>query len=128
MTTDTYNPMKAPNPEEWLALDEHQRIQLVKQYHKANCEDLAVEAEEAHAAIHVVVENQLAMAEEPVPATLARLTRQGLNRHDALHAIAAVLSEQVYELSQGEDSAQSLKRLRRRLEKLTAKRWRKGQW
>ncbi|MBY4678850.1 hypothetical protein [Marinobacterium arenosum] len=128
MTTDAYNPMKAPNPEAWLALDEQERIQRVKQFHMAHLEDVPAGSEDMHAMMHVVVENQLAMGEEPVPVTLARLTRQGLDRHDAVHAVAAVLSEQMHELSRGEDSALSLKRFRRRLEKLTAKRWRKGQW
>jgi hypothetical protein len=46
----------------------------------------------AHAANHVIVENQLAMGDATVvPATLARLMQEGLDRHDAIHAIGSVL-------------------------------------
>ena len=46
----------------------------------------------AHAATHVIVENQAAMGDVTVvPATLDRLMREGLDRHDAIHAIGSVL-------------------------------------
>ena len=42
---------------------------------------------------HAIVENQIALGSElPVAATLARLIRQGLSRHEELHAIASVLA------------------------------------
>jgi hypothetical protein len=45
-----------------------------------------------HAAAHVLVENQVAMSDATVvPVTLNRLMREGLDRHDAIHAIASVL-------------------------------------
>jgi hypothetical protein len=44
-----------------------------------------------HAVIHVVVENQLALGEEVVVETLARLQREGLGRHDGVHAIGSFL-------------------------------------
>jgi len=28
-----YDPLEAPDPEEWLELDEHERIELVRDYH-----------------------------------------------------------------------------------------------
>jgi hypothetical protein len=40
---------------------------------------------------HVIVENQIAMGDATVvPATLNSLMREGLNRHDAIHAIASI--------------------------------------
>lgn len=42
-----------------------------------------------HVCMHVVIENQLADANPPeVIETLDRLTREGLSRHEAIHAIA----------------------------------------
>ncbi len=52
-------------------------------------------AENVHSVLHVIVENQLAMNAEPVPATIARLTRQGLSRHEAIHATGAVFDWRV---------------------------------
>ena len=83
---------------------------------------------EAHASIHVIVENQIAMAFEPVPATVAKLIRQGLSRHEAIHAVGAVLSGEIWQLQQQESSEWESGVYRRKLEKLTAKRWSKGQW
>jgi hypothetical protein len=54
----------------------------------------------AHAATHVVVENQAAMGDATaVPATLARLMREGLERHDAVHAIGSVLMQIIFDMS-----------------------------
>jgi len=85
-----YDASKAPDPQEWLELDESERLDLVKRYIRAK---LPVgENERLHAAAHVIVENQVAMGDVTVvPATLARLMREGLDRHDAIHAIASVL-------------------------------------
>ena len=90
--------------------------------------DVPDEGKELHALIHVVVENQLAMGVDPVLATLSKLTRQGLKRHEAIHAIGAVLSDDIFDLLQSNKETWHKNRYRKRLDKLTAKRWRKGQW
>jgi hypothetical protein len=81
-----------------------------------------------HSAIHVVVENQLAMGVEPVSETIARLIRQGLDRHEAIHAIGAIISGDIFDILKGNVQEYSLVKYRRKLEKITAKRWRKGQY
>jgi hypothetical protein len=49
-----------------------------------------------HLAIHVVVETQLALGKPAeVQQTLARLTDGGMERHQAIHAIGHVASEEV---------------------------------
>jgi hypothetical protein len=53
-----YDPDKAPNPREWLALDEQERMNLVKRYHRR--EGDYGESLELHTAFHTVVETQLA--------------------------------------------------------------------
>jgi hypothetical protein len=43
------------------------------------------------------VENQVALGDAfPAKAVLLRLTSQGLDRHEAIHAIGSVLSETLY--------------------------------
>ncbi|MCK1378669.1 hypothetical protein IVB33_11685 [Bradyrhizobium sp. 24] len=44
-----------------------------------------------HAVIHTIMENQLADAELPVRGTAQRLMSEGLDRHEAIHAIGSVL-------------------------------------
>ena len=86
-----YDALKAPDPQDWLDLDEQERIDLVKRYH-IRAKLPVGENERLHAAAHVIVENQVAMGNVTVvPATLARLMREGLDRHDAIDAIASVL-------------------------------------
>jgi hypothetical protein len=86
-----YDAHNAPDPEEWLELDESDRLDLIKRYH-IRAKLPVGENERLHAAAHVIVENQVAMGEATVvPATLARLMREGLDRHDAIHAIGSVL-------------------------------------
>ena len=50
-----------------------------------------------HAMLHIVVENQIALGDDtPVAATLERLVGEGLDRHDAIHAIGGILTQQMY--------------------------------
>ncbi|MGD9171738.1 MAG: DUF1841 family protein [Candidatus Thiodiazotropha sp.] len=126
---DEYDPSIAPVSEEWLALPEDERIELVRSFHDKHEKELLEEGQrEAHAGIHVAVENQIAMAYEPVPATIARLIRQGLSRHEAIHAVGAVLSDQLWSFQKQQKAKWEIGPYRRKLEKLTAKRWRKGKW
>ncbi len=125
----SYDPFSAPDPDEWLAFDEMERIDMVERFHREFKEmDEAEGSERLHAVIHVVVENQIAMGEAPVPETVARLLRQGLDRHDAIHAIGAIVAEEMFGMLQGSQQAHDPGKYRRRLNKLTAKRWRKGRW
>jgi hypothetical protein len=79
----------------------------------------------AHAALHVVVENQAALGDEiPVHRTLDRLMKEGIDRHDAIHAVASVLAEQMSDLvrslpSQSDPNAAYYAAL----EKLTVESW-----
>ncbi len=123
---EKYNPLEAPPREDWLELDEATRIGLVRDYHDTIDCELEEDRKQLHAGIHAVVENQIALSVEPVPGTVARLRRQGLSRHEAIHAVGAVLAEGLVSAMQGGGDELNPKKYRRRLEKLTAKRWRKG--
>ncbi len=122
---DTYDPACAPDPEAWLALDEDERILLVEAYH----EEAGEPVPEAGMTVHVMVENQVAEGVETVAATLERLVAEGLDRHEAVHAVGAVLAEEVFHLLQGGDAAEFRHaRYAKRLDRLTAARWRRGKW
>ena len=125
---DRYNPLIAPDPVQWLDTDESERIMLVKEFHIDAGYELEEEPQMLHAAIHVLVENQIALKMEPIPATVKKLIRQGLDRHEAIHAIGAILSEDIFDLMHDKAVSFNAKAYRRRLDKLTAKRWLKGKW
>jgi Domain of unknown function (DUF1841) len=123
-----YDPLQAPPPQQWLATDEEERFHLVIDYHHAA--RVKLPNHRLHAAIHVIVENQVAMGDElPARRVLDRLQAQGLDRHDAIHAIGAVLTKHLYEaLSTRTATADDHAAYWAGLERLTAKRWRRGRF
>lgn len=121
-----YDPEVQPEPSEWLALDEQERIRLAAAHHRAARTKLP--HVEIHAHFHVVVENQLAEQLEPVVRAMARLVKEGLSRHDAVHAIGSVVADHVFEAMHAKDenfadTAQA--RYTAAVERLTAKGWRR---
>ena len=123
---DSYDPNRSRAAAQWLQLDEAERIELVSSYHRRK--KIHLPNAQLHAVIHVVVENQLALGEQVVVETLARLQREGLSRHDALHAIGSALATDLYELMQesAEPTGDTYHRYLERLQKLTATSWRAG--
>ena len=121
----TYEPSKKPNPEQWLALDESERIELVRAFHRR--QQILVPNLDAHAIVHVIVENQLVEGFPAAEATLARLQSGGLDRHDALHAVGSVLLEHMQKLIKGSPSGGDPNTpYIAALEKLTADAWRRS--
>jgi len=95
-----YDPHKHINSDAWLALDESKRAQLVVQYHRQR--HIRVPNKTIHALIHVIVENQIALGDAfPAKGVLLRLMREGLDRHEAIHAIGSVLSETFFTTMNG---------------------------
>ena len=95
-----YDPLRTPKPKDWLALDEDERIHSVTRFHKAAREPLPNAT--VHACMHVVVENQAALgAETPVAEAIARLLSEGLDRHDAVHAVGAVFARHYFDMMKG---------------------------
>ncbi len=124
MTSAYYDPESAPDPNEWLALPEGERIRLVRSYHVAR--KLRAPSMKAHAALHVVIENQLASGYGPSKRAVARLLSDGLSRHDALHAIASVVTQFIYESTQGQTETQRMTfqaRLNEAIERLESDGW-----
>jgi hypothetical protein len=109
----------------WLALDEGERIALVRDFHARN--RIRIPNAEAHAVIHAIVENQLAERLPAVIAALHRLRAEGLDRHEAVHAIGSVLMEHMRTLMNGaRDSADPNGLYLAALEKLTTDSWRRS--
>ena len=118
-----YDPDHAPNPEQWLALDEQERIRLAEEHHRLARTKLP--NLKAHALFHAIVENQLAEKLEPAVRAMARLMAEGLTRHESVHAIASVVAEHLYALSNGKaDVGNSQAIYNAAVERLTAKNWR----
>jgi hypothetical protein len=120
-----YDPSQAPDPAAWLELDEQERLDRVERYHRRARIDLPNCT--IHATIHVAVENQLAADDEPAVRALARLMKEGLSRHDAVHAIGSLVAEQIYDLLKLKDSSEALRaRYYAALERLNAAQWREN--
>jgi hypothetical protein len=120
-----YDPRKPPDPEEWLSLDEHERIQAVESFHRRA--RVRLPNAKVHAVIHAVVENQIALGDEtPVERTVQRLMSEGLDRHDSIHAVGSVLIHHVADLfgqPVPEPGANPIRPYYTALDQLTAKNW-----
>src|SRR5262249_48154813 len=81
--------------------------------------------QEVHAALHTLVENQIAMGDAfPAKAALARLISEGLDRHEAVHALATVATDEIFNgLKNKKPSDPAEYALK--IERLTAESWRK---
>ena len=99
-----YDASRQPDPHQWLAASESERIEVVREYHRHLVEphpDLP--DPQLHASIHTIVENQVALGDEtPVLATVARLMADGLSRHEALHAVGFVLASHMADVARGD--------------------------
>jgi hypothetical protein len=120
-----YDASKAPDPKEWFELDESDRIDEVIDYHRRSRSPVG-ENKRMHAAAHVLVENQVAKSDVTVvPTTLNRLMREGLDRHEAIHAIASVLMGIVFDAVRNpEGKPIDINDAYRELGELTAASWR----
>jgi hypothetical protein len=114
-----YDPHETPDAREWNALDEAERMLLVEQYHKQK--RIRLPNRRLHAIIHVAVENQVSLGDElNVEETLDRLMSEGLDRHDALHAIGSVLTEHLHGVMEGKTRDLTHSKYFKRLQDLTA--------
>lgn len=120
---ERYDPDKNISPEEWMALDDGERQMPVEQYHRKK--RIKLPNLQLHAVFHVAAENQIALGDEiPARKTLGRLLREGLTRHDAVHAIASVVSSHMFNLlKHGPTGKDANADYYRQLEKLTAQSW-----
>ena len=123
-TKPTYDPGIQPNAEFWLELDEQERISLIESFHRQAKIDLP--NVRVHATFHAIVENQVALGVDCVVRAIQRLVKQGLSRHDAVHAIASLLADHLYEQANLKtvDTAEVVNtRYESAVERLTAREW-----
>jgi Domain of unknown function (DUF1841) len=120
-----YDPAIAPDPAQWLALDEDERMRRVEDYHRRA--GVSLPNETLHAVLHVAIENQIAMGDElPVRRAVDRLMREGLDRHEAIHAVGTVLTERLNEaLKDPEAKAFQKEAYNAAIERITAESWRR---
>ena len=118
-----YDPTVDPDPAQWLAAPEAERLVAVRQHHELAGHP--PEGAQAHAAIHTVVETQLAEEYAVTQATLRRLVHDGLDRHDAIHAIGSVVADEILDMLKLK-RAYEPEAYARKLAALTAAAWRRG--
>ncbi len=118
-----YDPAEAPDRAEWLDLDESERLTLVEAYHRRA--KVRLPNPQAHTIFHVIVENQALDDDLPVGRAITRLMDEGLDRHEAVHAIGSVLAGYINELmGDGGPPEFPTEAYKAEIERLTAESWR----
>ena len=121
---ERYDPLRAPASQEWLDMGELSRIALVENYHRRA--GIRLPNVRLHATFHVIVENQVALGVETPAKTLERLMNAGVDRHEAIHAVASVLSEHINDVLSGSSLPSDPNvPYHAALEKLTVESWRR---
>ena len=116
-----YDPTAAPDPAEWLASDEAERISAIEAHHRrAKIRSGNVRA---HAGIDSAVETQPAEEMPVAVQAFERLLTEGLGRPDAIHAIGSAIADEMFAILK-EKRPFDLQSYGRRLEALSAATWR----
>ena len=117
-----YDPDKAPDPGDWLALDPAERTRMVADYYAR--EGGYGGSLDVHAQVHATIETQLAEQVTPVKAAFMRLRDNGLSRHEAIRAIGSVLARRIRRIDDPQDLTSAANReYFSALEMLTADNW-----
>jgi hypothetical protein len=119
-----YDPDRPLEPSAWLDLDEGERLLMIESYHKRA--RVRLPSRRMHAIIHAAVETQLAEGLPPATRTLTRLMAEGLDRHDAIHALGSILAQHLFDTVKGEGPFDR-NRYTQDLDRLTAEGWRHSQ-
>jgi hypothetical protein len=120
-----YDAQTAPDAATWLRTDGALRLDAIERYHsQLTGAHPPTPNPQIHAVAHDVVETQLAAADPAsTTETLARLTREGVDRHSAIHAIGSVIMEFIWEATQPGASPFDPAIHARRLDVLSANDW-----
>ena len=117
-----YDPDRSQDQTWWRALGEGEQIECVEEQHRRA--GIKLPNAKLHAMTHVIVENQVLLGDEtPVASTLQRLMTDGLDRHDAIHAIGSVLAPLLFDILGGEIRSEPNLIYYQQLRELTAERW-----
>lgn len=94
-----YDPMIPPDPEPWMEADEFERMDAVMRCHQKL--RVKLPNEYLHAIIHAIIETQVILgAETPVAAKILQLQAEGLDRHEAIHAVGSALTQYIWKARQ----------------------------
>jgi hypothetical protein len=117
-----YDPDVAPDPSRWQEIGEDERILLVEAYHRRAGIELPNMT--VHASVHAIVENQVAMGDKlPVRRKIEQLMGEGLDRHEAVHAVASVVAARIHRTLNGGEPDNAA--YDEDVERLTAESWRR---
>ncbi|MFH1809069.1 MAG: DUF1841 family protein [Pseudomonadota bacterium] len=88
-----YDADRGPDVGLWLALNQADMIAAVEYFHLRQHLRRRSEALRSHAVLHMAIETQVAEGQPPeAQQALRRLQKQGVDRHEAIHALGSVLS------------------------------------
>ena len=89
-----YHAERALDAHAWQALSPDERLEQVEAYHQRLPGGRPPPDPRRHAALHVLVEDQLAAEDPPeVLSALGRLVQDGMTRHEALHAVGFIATQ-----------------------------------
>lgn len=116
-----YDPDRQPDATVWLGLSEQRRLDLILAFHERM--GIQPPRPKTHAALHAMVENQIAENWNPAVNAVKRLINEGLTRHEAIHAACDVLLQHMSRLLGPEHPKPTNDDLGRALDELTRERW-----
>ena len=118
-----YDAAHTPDPEEWLEFDETEQLIAVEKFHEIDNPHPPPDRPYLHYIAHSVIETQIATGDpKAVSSTFDRLMSEGLDRHEAIHALGHVLTYHIAEtLSGGKAGYYPAD-----VERLTVEAWRAG--
>jgi hypothetical protein len=115
-----YDPDQPVNAAEWLQLDVAERQVAVERYHKRA--RIRIPSAHIHAVIHASIETQVAEGHPAATQALERMQAEGLDRHDAIHAVGSVMAKHMFAIVQEGQSFDEAA-YAADLGELSAKRW-----
>jgi hypothetical protein len=118
-----YDPAKPVDAAEWLALDEGEQQLLVERYHKRA--RIRLPSRRLHAIVHAAIETQVATGHAAARRALERMQVEGLDRHDAIHAVGSVLTRHMFRIMKHGQPFDE-KAYSSDLDALSAEQWRAG--
>jgi len=116
-----YDPDKPVDAAEWLALDEGEQQLVVERYHKRA--RIRLPSRRVHAIIHAAIETQVAQGHAAASRALERMLAEGLDRHDAVHAVGSVMAKHMFDIMKHGQTFDE-KAYATDLDALSAERWR----
>jgi hypothetical protein len=115
-----YDPDKPVDAAEWLELDATEQQLAVERYHKRA--RVRLPSPHVHAIIHAAIETQVAQGHAAASRALQRMQAEGLDRHDAIHAVGSVMAKHMFGIvKQGHSFDESAYAVD--LDALSAERW-----